>query len=204
MSGQQHNQPPRGWNRRPKSPIYYQAPQPWKASSPAPNAMANGVNNISGRSTPMSPMFGAPSGLRGSRTPQSSQSRPAAPSRSRVTPSPINFINGPKPYRAPSQPHSFTPIHMNNPPSPVYGPPPEYFYSGPASGGVPVEFNPRYEYVGVPLEPPQPQSYVIYDDEDQQGPTTAEIIANQSQDYIDEKLAEYQMTIAQLQGEFIS
>lgn len=60
---------------------------------------------------------------------------------------------------------------------------------------------PRYEYVGVPLEPPQPKSYIIYDDDEELGPSTAEIIANQSQDYVDEKLAEYQMTIAQLQGE---
>lgn len=59
---------------------------------------------------------------------------------------------------------------------------------------------PRYEYVGVPMEPPQPKSYIIYDDDEEQGPSTAEIIANQSQDYVDEKLAEYQMTIAQLQG----
>lgn len=58
----------------------------------------------------------------------------------------------------------------------------------------------QYDYVGVPLEPPQPKSYVIYDDEEEYGPSTAEIIANQSQDYVDEKLAEYQMTILQLQG----
>lgn len=58
----------------------------------------------------------------------------------------------------------------------------------------------QYDYVGVPLEPPQPKSYVVYDDEEEYGPSTAEIIANQSQDYIDEKLAEYQMTILQLQG----
>ena len=60
-----------------------------------------------------------------------------------------------------------------------------------------------YEYVGVPLEPPQPKSYVIYDDEEEHGPSTREIIENQSQDYVDEKLAEYQMTIFQLQGKFI-
>jgi len=59
----------------------------------------------------------------------------------------------------------------------------------------------QIDFVGVPLEPPQPKSYVIYDDEEEFGPSTAEIIANQSQDYIDEKLAEYQMTILQLQGE---
>jgi len=60
----------------------------------------------------------------------------------------------------------------------------------------------QIDFVGVPLEPPQPKSYVIYDDEEEFGPSTAEIIANQSQDYIDEKLAEYQMTILQLQGEW--
>jgi len=57
-----------------------------------------------------------------------------------------------------------------------------------------------YEYVGVPLEPPPPKSYVIYDEDEETGPSTREIIANQSQDYVDEKLAEYQMTILQLQG----
>lgn len=83
-------------------------------------------------------------------------------------------------------------------PTPVYGSPPEYLYSGPPPQ---FEMQPRYEYVGVPLEPPQPKSYVIYDDDEDHGPSTAEIIANQSQDYVDEKLAEYQLTIAQLQGE---
>ncbi|KAG7206626.1 hypothetical protein KM043_000305 [Ampulex compressa] len=52
----------------------------------------------------------------------------------------------------------------------------------------------EYEYVGVPLDHGQT-------DEEPSGPSTAEIIANQSQDYVDEKLAEYQATIQQLQGE---
>ncbi|KAF7274651.1 hypothetical protein GWI33_012696 [Rhynchophorus ferrugineus] len=60
--------------------------------------------------------------------------------------------------------------------------------------------NRDYEYVGMPLTPPPlPQNYEL-DEDDDSGPTTAEIIANQSQDYIDEKLAEYQATIYQLQG----
>lgn len=67
------------------------------------------------------------------------------------------------------------------------------------SGGM-QQSQDQYDYVGIPLEPPQPKSYVIYDDEEEYGPSTAEIIANQSQDYVDEKLAEYQMTILQLQG----
>lgn len=60
--------------------------------------------------------------------------------------------------------------------------------------------NRDYEYVGMPLTPPPlPQNYHV-DDEEESGPSTAEIIANQSQDYIDEKLAEYQATIYLLQG----
>lgn len=60
------------------------------------------------------------------------------------------------------------------------------------------------QFVGAPPDAtyPQPKSYVIYDEEEEQGPSTAEIIANQSQDYVDERLAEYQMTIFQLQGEY--
>ncbi|KAJ8673545.1 hypothetical protein QAD02_004807 [Eretmocerus hayati] len=38
-------------------------------------------------------------------------------------------------------------------------------------------------------------------DEIDSGPSTAEIIASQSQDYVDEELAKYQATIHQLQGE---
>ncbi|KAK0181771.1 hypothetical protein PV327_004025 [Microctonus hyperodae] len=49
-----------------------------------------------------------------------------------------------------------------------------------------------YDYIGVPLEP-------IHSNNEDSGPSTAEIIASQSQDYVDEKLAEYQATIAFLQ-----
>lgn len=232
MSGQQ-NQPNRGWNRGPPSPIYYKPPSPWAPSPPpiisgprpqfnnqnhnnniAPNASYNPPKSpvgISGRSTPMSPMFGS-SGLRGTRGPQLPYPRPRwpgspppivqiqqapTPLQSRVSPSPITVgVNGPKPYRAPP---TYSPVHMYSNASPVFGTPPEYLYSGPLPQ---FEVTPRYEYVGVPLEPPQPTSYIIYDDDEDHGPTTAEIIANQSQDYVDEKLAEYQLTIAQLQGEF--
>lgn len=239
MSGQQ-NQPPRGWNRGPSSPIYHQQPLPWARASPPPiisgprthhqstpfnnvnNNYTNHTNNsygspkspafgaASGRSTPMSPMFGTSSAMRGTRGPQVTYPQPRwpgspppmshahhqspIPMHSRVSSSPIPVgMNGSKTYRTP-----FSPVPMYANPTPVYGTPPEYLYSAP-----PVEFEmqPRYEYVGVPLEPPQPKSYVIYDDDEDHGPSTAEIIANQSQDYVDEKLAEYQLTIAQLQGE---
>lgn len=41
-------------------------------------------------------------------------------------------------------------------------------------------------------------------DDGEDGPTTAEIIAAQSQDYVDERLAEYQATIQHLQGLMLS
>lgn len=51
----------------------------------------------------------------------------------------------------------------------------------------------------VVLEAPSPQQW---SDEDSttDGRSTADIIAQQSQDYVDEKLAEYQATIYMLQG----
>lgn len=47
----------------------------------------------------------------------------------------------------------------------------------------------------MPLDPNQ-------GDDNDSGPSTADIIASQSQDYVDEKLAEYQATIFQLMSEF--
>lgn len=71
--------------------------------------------------------------------------------------------------------------------SPVPCAPPEYLIAPYRAGD--------YEYIGVPLDHTQT-------DEESSGPSTAEIIASQSQDYVDEKLAEYQATIQQLQGMF--
>ncbi|XP_023032571.1 leucine-rich repeat extensin-like protein 5 [Drosophila willistoni] len=82
---------------------------------------------------------------------------------------------------------------------PQPAPPPVYLQQPPPPPQPRQHGQDQIDFVGVPLEPPQPKSYVIYDDEEEFGPSTAEIIANQSQDYIDEKLAEYQMTILQLQ-----
>lgn len=171
----------------------------------------------------MSPMFGQTAELRGTRGSHLPYPRPQWPTTSptpminpqpyrstqspyravqspyRSAPSPLTVgFAGPKPYRAPS----FSPVAMYSSSSAAQ---PEYLYSSgpPLQPPSPAfELAPRYEYIGVPLEPPHPQSYVIYDDDEfNQGPSTREIIANQSQDYVDEKLAEYQLTIAQLQGE---
>lgn len=52
----------------------------------------------------------------------------------------------------------------------------------------------------VVLEAPSPQLWLEDEDSTADGRSTAEIIASQSQDYVDEKLAEYQATIYMLQG----
>lgn len=52
----------------------------------------------------------------------------------------------------------------------------------------------------VPLEPTNISRGVVVYDQDESRPSTADIIAQQSQDYVDEKLAEYQATISLLQG----
>lgn len=79
--------------------------------------------------------------------------------------------------------------------SPALGQSPEYYYSSP------YEMSREYDYAGVPLEPPPPPRPMVYEEDEERGPSTAEIIANQSQEgYIDEKLAEYQLTIQLLQG----
>lgn len=104
-------------------------------------------------------------------------------------------FTGPRPYRAPS----FSPVLVQYPTANIQT---EYLCNTtiPLQPPSPFELAPRYEYVGVPLEPPS-QSYVIYDDGDESALSTAEIIERQSQDYVDEQLAQFEMmTIAKLQG----
>lgn len=109
---------------------------------------------------------------------------------------------GPRPYRAPS----FSPVHINYSSTAVK---PEYAYNPthPLQPPSPA-FEQAYGYA-VPLEcatvPPKlSQFYVIYDEGDENTLSTAEIIERQSQDYVDEQLAQFEMmTIAKLQGKFI-
>lgn len=115
--------------------------------------------------------------------------------------SPLTVGYGPRPYRAPS----FSPVPMQQTIVHPAAMQPEYMYGRmtPLQAPSPAfELAPRYEYVGVPLEPPQPShSYVIYDGDDENTLSTAEIIERQSQDYVDEQLAQFeQNTIAKLQG----
>lgn len=177
-----------------------------------------------------SPVFGqSMRGTRGSHTMQNPRSPTPtgmahAQNYYRPIQSPLTVpsYSGPKPYRAPS----FSPVPMQHVAAPAY---PDYMYNNsrmtpsrmtpsrmtpsrmtpgrmtPLQPPSPVfELAPRYEYVGVPLEPPQPSnSYIIYDTrgDDENALSTAEIIERQSQDYVDEQLAQFeQNTIAKLQG----
>ncbi|KAK6636172.1 hypothetical protein RUM43_009825 [Polyplax serrata] len=130
-------------------------------------------------------------------------------------PSSFSRARGPSPYGQPSpRPRwsSPSPQGFSSPvprfPSGIYCPSPVPMYqpsssSRPYYSPSPVAWTPEYYYppferqvaspvfTGVPLEPPA---------HTEGGMATADIIAAQSQDYIDEKLAEYQATIYQLQG----
>lgn len=177
----------------------------------------------------MSPVYAHSPNMRGTRGPHIQYPRPQWPASpvpqqqfQRPMHSPLTVPNfaGPRPYRAPS----FSPIPASgkhrrcdnrsqavarkaerSKPLIVAS----MFFSSLESYQAtviphppsPFELAPRYEYIGVPLEPPQPaHQYVIYGEEED-GPSTAEIIQLQSQDYVDEKLAQFEMmTIAKLQG----
>lgn len=211
-----HYRPPSPW--APSPPPIISGPRRSRQSPARGSPMCSTPMSLD-RSTPMSPLLVGAPGMRGTRGPQlpcprprwpgpqqhqHSQQQPPPPVSSspsphlyqqRISPSPPPIgINGPKPYRQPP----FSPIpnsSYSSRGSPVrcHTPSSDYAYNSSSYAESP-------QYVGVPLEPPQPKSYIIYDDEEEQGPSTREIIANQSQDYVDEKLAEYQMTIMQLQG----
>ncbi|CAB0016387.1 unnamed protein product [Nesidiocoris tenuis] len=104
--------------------------------------------------------------------------------------SPRPFIPCPRPqwpYMQSPVPVSFSPIMWMPPPSPYFGmpmvePPGPLRYEGPQPPVPPA----NYQQTLPPTHP--------------DGRSTADIIAAQSQDYIDEKLAEYQATIYLLQG----
>jgi hypothetical protein len=63
------------------------------------------------------------------------------------------------------------------------------------------QMKPINDFYVVPLEPVNlsRERITVYE-QDENGRSTADIIAQQSQDYVDEKLAEYQATISLLQG----
>ncbi|XP_050548780.1 uncharacterized protein LOC126910332 [Daktulosphaira vitifoliae] len=120
--------------------------------------------------------------------------RPATPTRqSPVHRLPPPYIPCPKPMRPTSSPLPSGPQPYRYP-SPC--PSPQIYDQ---SGSLPPLYRPR-EF--VVLEAPSPQQWLDEEDNVPDGRSTAEIIASQSQDYVDEKLAEYQATIYMLQGSY--
>lgn len=120
--------------------------------------------------------------------------------------SPINFppppdLSMPRPFRS-----TFSPIPSNAPTpssipafSPQPAPQPQYMYMDKNRN-----IHPASDVYVVPLEPTTlPRDITVHDPESDGRLSTAEIIAQQSQEYVDEKLAEYQATISLLQGEFM-
>ncbi|XP_016983315.1 leucine-rich repeat extensin-like protein 5 [Drosophila rhopaloa] len=187
---------------RPQWPGGNQSPAPYQ-QAPPPSGYYGGVAS-GGASPAPRPYRPAPLQHQNSYGAQPTSSFQLSP-----TPSPIvcqtpssdfNYSN----RQTPLSHHQYHPLGAAPPPffqqqqgAPVIPPQPRQ-HGGHGGHGLAQD---QIDFVGVPLEPPQPKSYVIYDDEEEFGPSTAEIIANQSQDYVDEKLAEYQMTILQLQAE---
>lgn len=189
---------------RPQWPGGNQSPAPYQQPAPgAGGAYYGGMASSGGASPAPRPYRPAPLQHQNSYGAQPTSSFQLSP-----TPSPIvcqtpssdfNYSNRQTPlshHQYQQQPPQF----YQQQGAPVIPPQPRQHGGQGGHGGHGLAQD-QIDFVGVPLEPPQPKSYVIYDDEEEFGPSTAEIIANQSQDYIDEKLAEYQMTILQLQGE---
>lgn len=107
-------------------------------------------------------------------------------------------VSFPRPYRSTFSPTPSAPTPSSLPP---FSPPPtpQFMYVDQDRNVKPVS-----DFYVVPLEPANLNKGIhVYDDEEMR-PSTADIIAQQSQDYVDEKLAEYQGVISLLQGESIS
>lgn len=112
-------------------------------------------------------------------------------------PSPVNFadMSYPRPFR-----NTFSPAPTASTPCsiPPFSPVPSAQYLYMDRDVIKPVAN---DFYVVPLEPSNlSKNVTVYDEECVNRPSTADIIAQQSQDYIDEKLAEYQATITLLQG----
>ncbi|CAK9831288.1 Muscle-specific protein 300 kDa, partial [Anthophora retusa] len=181
-----------GWTPRPSVSGQYRPPSPFSPTGSPHPPRARGPQTPVHHAHPASPLT-----YTGMMHPMSPVpiGMPISPGISPVFGSPTGYIQCPRP-RWPSPlpvtsqaPRPFIPTQSSmesGTSSPLVGGPPEYMIGTYRPGD--------YEYVGVPLDPAQAE-------EESSGPSTAEIIANQSQDYVDEKLAEYQATIQQLQNE---
>lgn len=194
-----HHGAPGGWVGRPDAPSPFRPASPYSSSpSPHPQSRSRGPPTPIHHSHPMSPLTYSPMIHPMSPVPMG---MPISPGMSPVFGCPPpGYIQCPRPrwpspIPPPGAPTSrpYISAQLQSPmgsgsASPAPCGPPEYLIAPYKPGD--------YEYVGVPLDPNQ-------GDEEVTGPSTAEIIASQSQDYVDEKLAEYQATIQQLQGEYL-
>lgn len=211
MSGKQPPPHQRGWPQRSVSP--------WSPVAPSPPPIIGGIRRSSltypNPQRPSMPGFGESGGEDGrSMVSLSPLNPPSAfhPPLPKVGPSPpvqrkTGFTNGPKPYRPFNGGGGDSSFQLSPTPSPIVWQattPPQYGYPNrPSHPRQPSPFQRQPPPSPGPIlstYSPRPNEYVVYDDDIEYGPSTAEIIANQSQDYIDEKLAEYQMTIMYLQG----
>lgn len=193
MSGRQPSHP-LGWQQR--------SPSPWSPVAPSPPPIIGGARRSSlTYLNPQRPQMPGFDENRSSLTPLSAFHPPIP----KAGPSPSNqrragFTNGPKPYRPFHDSGVSSSFQLSPTPSPVVWQSPTPPTFAPSNRpNLPRQPSPSPRY-SVPTPSPRPYEYIVYDDDIKYGPTTAEIIANQSQDYIDEKLAEYQMTIMYLQG----
>jgi hypothetical protein len=226
MSDQQNKQPPKGWIRASASPMRANAT---RLMSPTPNSVPRqrsptptfNARQLSDAPTfnpshqsPTPPLRRLPPTPTGFTTVYESQrfspSRPPAPqqyyphqpvqstSYQPIVPmSPVNFapdVSFARPFRS-----TFSPTPSASTPCsiPPFSPPPQpqYMYMDNDRQMKPIN-----DFYVVPLEPANLSRGITVYDEDGARPSTADIIAQQSQDYVDEKLAEYQATISLLQG----
>lgn len=224
MSDKQQKQPPHlGWNRASASPMRANNPPPRLMSpgpsqprqrSPTPTFNARQLSETPTfnpmQQSPTPPLRRMPPTPTGFTTVYESQ---RASSVQPQTPhhflqsqqkygemmSPVNLpdVSYPRPFQ-----NNFSPAPSASTPCsiPPFSPQPmtQYMY-------MERDHQPRpnsEDFYVVPLEPANLSKggLYVYDEENEKRPSTADIIAQQSQDYIDEKLAEYQATITLLQG----
>lgn len=226
MSDQHNKQPPKGWIRASASPMRanttrLMSPVPNavpRQRSPTPTFNARQLSDVPvfnpTQQSPTPPLRRLPPTPTGFTTVYESQrfspSRPMPPQQYQqpqfkpttsnqqfVPMSPVNFgpdASAARPYRS-----TFSPTPSASTPCsiPPFSPPPQpqYMYMDHDR-----QMKPANDFYVVPLEPANLSRGITVYDQDESRPSTADIIAQQSQDYVDEKLAEYQATISLLQG----
>lgn len=228
MSDDQNKQPTKGWGRSSASPMRNVVgfnrlmsptsnPNVARQKSPTPTFDARQLSPVPTvfnptQQSPTPPLRRLPPQSSGFTTvyesrdappsrppaPQQTQ-KPQTPQQFRSPMSPVNLpheITHPRPFRS-----TFSPTPSASTPCsiPPFSPPPTSTYVQ-MDRERHMGDKPMTDFYVVPLEPSSQQKGISIYDQDEARPSTADIIAQQSQDYIDEKLAEYQATISLLQG----